>query len=207
MIQIINMIQYWWIPVWARPLSADRHGGRPLPPQVLDAPDATFVHQPNSLFFRKPFILSQYTTIACLPEKKFGKPAWIVRMIIRPIISQETQTELGCEVVATLLSDDQRAWVQESDLLVNTADSKALVHASGHTYYVLRIAYSVLHIAYSVKLNRSCSIFNETACHDLEIALAERMIMVPNKRFFAKRKWQIGSSPRITEEPIAVWNG
>ena len=43
--------------------------------------------------------------------------------------------------------------------------------------HILRIAYCVLGIAYCVKLNRSCSIFNATACHDLEIALPERMIM------------------------------
>ena len=55
------------------------------------------------------------------------------------------------------------------------------MHASGQYYLsrigILRIAYCVLRIPYSVKHNMICVIFNHTVEDDISGGLAETMIM------------------------------
>lgn len=86
--------------------------------------DRTYVHEPNAIAANKPVILSQYATIASLAEKEFGEPARVIPMVIRRIISQETETQIGTELLTTLLEHDQLPWGQDVDLLVNTLKGK-----------------------------------------------------------------------------------
>lgn len=87
--------------------------------------DRTYVYQPNSLAGNKPVTIGhQYATIACLPEKEPNDPAWAIPMTIRRITSEQTETQIGAELVANLFADETLPWVKSGDLVVHTADSK-----------------------------------------------------------------------------------
>ncbi len=87
--------------------------------------DRTYVYQPNSLAGNKPVTIGhQYSTMAYLPEKESYQPAWAVPMVIRRICSQQSETQVACQSVASLFADPLMPWVQAGDLVANTTDSK-----------------------------------------------------------------------------------
>lgn len=70
--------------------------------------DRGFVYQPNPIGSNKPVTIGhQFSTLAFLPEKTgAADPAWIVPLLMRRITTQETETAVGVEQVATLMDDE-----------------------------------------------------------------------------------------------------
>ena len=86
-------------------------------------PDRGFVYQPNPSGGNKPVTIGhQYLTTACLPEKAATDPAWIVPLLVRRITTQETETEVAAQQMATLMTDETLPFHQ--DLCVQVVDSR-----------------------------------------------------------------------------------
>ena len=86
--------------------------------------DRGFVYQPNTLRGNKPVTIGhQYSHMAFLPEKKAtASPPWIVPLLVRRITTQETETRVGAEQVATLMRDETLPF--HDDLCVQVEDSR-----------------------------------------------------------------------------------
>jgi hypothetical protein len=93
-------------------------------PFASTLPDRGFVYQPNPIGSNKPVTIGhQLLMLAFLPEKtNAADPAWIVPLLVRRITTQETETEVGVELVASLMSDETLPFHQ--DLSVQVQDSR-----------------------------------------------------------------------------------
>jgi hypothetical protein len=92
-------------------------------PFATTSADRGFVYQPNPIGGNKPVTIGhQLSMLAFLPEKSDADPAWIVPLLMRRITTQETETEVGVEQMATLMSDDTLPLHQ--DQCVQVVDSR-----------------------------------------------------------------------------------
>ena len=97
-------------------------------------PDRGFVYQPNPIAGNKPVTIGhQFSVLALLPEKETGDPAWIVPLVVRRITTQETETQVGAELVKTLMDDESLPF--HDDLCVQVVDSRY-----GHAKFLSPVA-------------------------------------------------------------------
>jgi len=86
--------------------------------------DRGFVYQPNAIAGNKPVTIGhQYEALVVLPELKTPHSSrWVVPLMMRRITTDETENQVGAEMLNAVLNDDQLPF--QDDLTVAVEDSK-----------------------------------------------------------------------------------
>jgi hypothetical protein len=85
--------------------------------------DRGFVYQPNMLRGNKPVTIGhRYSTVAHLPEKVAGDPAWVVPLLVRRVATHEAEDAVGREQLAQVMSDETLPW--HGALAVHVGDTR-----------------------------------------------------------------------------------
>jgi len=85
--------------------------------------DRGFVYQPNVIKGKPVTIGHQYESLCVLPELETAhSPRWVIPLIMRRITTEETENQVGAELLQAVLNDDQLPFHEE--LVVAVEDSK-----------------------------------------------------------------------------------
>jgi hypothetical protein len=85
--------------------------------------DRGYVYQPNMLRCNKPVTIGhRYSTLAHLPEKPPGDPAWVVPLHMRRVMTSEAEDTVGSAQLAQVMGDETLPW--HDTLCVHVGDTR-----------------------------------------------------------------------------------